>query len=90
MPRLSARSGENSAEKQDRTIAAIGPGAGDLGANTSEGALSERYRVKVENDCAPRSGFVTELKTLDALRLTFDFVRRHPGFAYRELTSRPT
>jgi len=35
-------------------------------------------------------GFVTELKSLDALRLTFDFIRRHPGFVYRELTSRPT
>ncbi|HEX6272005.1 MAG TPA: hypothetical protein VFZ53_03160 [Polyangiaceae bacterium] len=35
-------------------------------------------------------GFVTKLKTLDALRLTFDFVRRHPGFTYRELASRPT
>jgi hypothetical protein len=35
-------------------------------------------------------GFVTELKTLDALRLTLDFVRRHPGFAYRALTSPPT
>jgi hypothetical protein len=35
-------------------------------------------------------GFIFELKNLDALRLTFDFVRRHPGFVYRELTSRAT
>jgi hypothetical protein len=35
-------------------------------------------------------GFVTELESLDALRLTVDFVRRHPGFTYRQLTSRPT
>lgn len=35
-------------------------------------------------------GFITELKSLDALRLTFDFVRRHPGFTYRALTSRTT
>ncbi|HEU5076647.1 MAG TPA: hypothetical protein VFU02_20800, partial [Polyangiaceae bacterium] len=35
-------------------------------------------------------GFIFELKNWDTLRLTFDFVRRHPGFVYRELTSRAT
>jgi len=32
--------------------------------------------------------FVTALGGGDALRLTFDFVRRHPGFVYRELIAR--
>lgn len=33
-------------------------------------------------------GFITELGAWDGLRLTLDFIRRHPGFVYRELTGR--